>query len=278
MSKNSSNFDDCFIPNISYYLEKNKNFKIGYRHSKGSKTPLVFLHGYNGNSKSWGFQFNHFAKNHEMIAIDFPGFGKSDTFPFTMESFSKVCNNLLISIDIKNFVLIGQSMGGQLAQIIAKNYESKIKGLVLCCTHTGYAKKPSDPLPESRLIRIEERTKLSDKDYGNLRIQKMLPNLDDVNLFNFLSKIASEVTVEGVKNGALAMNTLDTTEFLSNLNIPCLSITSSNDIVVPISKSNKLNNLIKNNDHFEMKGVGHAPYCENYKEFNSKLEKFIKNL
>ena len=47
------------------------------------------------------------------------------------------------------------------------------------------------------------------------------------------------------------------------------------DIVVSKEKSLFLYDTIKNALHIEIKGVGHAPYCENALEFNEKISSFL---
>ncbi len=276
--KNSFNsFKNNSLPDISYFRDENTNKNIGFRYLNGIDTPLVFLHGFNGSSKSWAFQFSYFFKKNKVIAIDFPGFGSSEHFDYTMESLADKFNSLLDSLNVKKYFLIGQSMGGQLAQLMAIKYEKNLKGLVLCCTHTGYGASINEPLPKNRIERINERIKLDNKQFGDLRIQKMLPNLNDSKLFNFLSKIAGEVTIEGIESGSKAMHCLDTTSFLSKLDTPCLIITSEFDSVVPHEKSKKLINTIKNNMHIQLPNVGHAPYCEDHQKFNQIVENFLIN-
>ena len=66
------------LPDLETCVDNNLNINISYRIKKKSYKPyLVFLHGYNGSSKSWVFQFEYFSKYYSVIAIDFPGFGAS---------------------------------------------------------------------------------------------------------------------------------------------------------------------------------------------------------
>ena len=68
------------LPKVSLYRDLKENIIISYRkHEVRNKPYLVFLHGYNGNSKSWAYQFKYFRKDFSIIAIDFPGFGQSQT-------------------------------------------------------------------------------------------------------------------------------------------------------------------------------------------------------
>ena len=49
------------LPKSKFYKDEQENLILSYRISLLKDKPyLVFLHGYNGNSKSWAYQFNYF--------------------------------------------------------------------------------------------------------------------------------------------------------------------------------------------------------------------------
>ena len=265
------------LPKISLYKDLSENIIISYRkHEVRNKPYLVFLHGYNGNSKSWAYQFKYFRKDFSIIAIDFPGFGQSQTLiDPDMYKVSGLIKRILIENNVKNFSLVGHSMGGMLAQVLCGNNPDLVNKLILSCTHTGYALNYKSPLREAYLNRLEQRRKLSDTEYGKLRIKSMLPNLSNKDIFNFLAKISEEITDEGILCGGASMQILNTQSLLKKIKCPCLIITGSDDVVVSKEKSNFLKQNIKNNINHEITGVGHAPYCEDHQKFNNLIYKFI---
>ena len=234
------------------------------------------MHGYNGNSKSWAYQFKFFKHNYSLISFDFPGFGESDNMKDPdMFKVSNLIIRALENLKIKEYYIIGHSMGGMLAQILSTNNNSSVIKMVLSCTHKGYSMKYKKPLREPYNKRLQERHELSDVEYGKLRISKMLPGLQDKEIFDFLCLISRETSSEAIVCGGSSMQILDTTDVLSKIKIPCLILTGSEDIVVSKEKSLFLYNTIKNALHTEIKGVGHAPYCENAMEFNEKISSFL---
>ena len=49
------------LPKLSIYHDKELALELSYRHQEfDNKIPILFLHGFNGNSKSWAYQFLHF--------------------------------------------------------------------------------------------------------------------------------------------------------------------------------------------------------------------------
>jgi pimeloyl-ACP methyl ester carboxylesterase len=69
-----------FLPPLSSFQNEASGMITSYRVNQpqieNSERPaLVFLHGFNGSSKSWACQFSHFTSQ-TVIAIDAPGFGE----------------------------------------------------------------------------------------------------------------------------------------------------------------------------------------------------------
>ena len=93
------------LPELQIFSDKEYNLNTSFRINKfDDNIPIVFLHGFNGNSKSWAFQFLHFRDKRSVIAIDAPGFGKSDAADLNMFEIAKLVNNLLTNLGIKKFV------------------------------------------------------------------------------------------------------------------------------------------------------------------------------
>ena len=103
----------------------------------GSGTPLVLVHGFLGSSEMWNPQIKSFKDNFRVIAPALPGFGKSNTIDScdSIECMAKAILNFLEKKEIKNFNLLGHSMGGMIVQEITKLAGEKI--LKLICYGTG---------------------------------------------------------------------------------------------------------------------------------------------
>ena len=105
----------------------------------------------------------------------------------------------------------------------------------------------------------------------------MLPKLKDEKIFKFLAKISEEITQQSILCGGTAMQILSTKNILNKIKCPCLILTGSDDIVVSKEKSSFLINQITHSIHHEIQGAGHAPYCEDYNEFNDRVNTFLSS-
>ncbi|MDG1882496.1 MAG: alpha/beta hydrolase [Alphaproteobacteria bacterium] len=264
------------LPKLQFYKDLDLDLIISYRYRKEiNKDTILFLHGFNGNSKSWAYQFNFFKNKSSVISIDAPGFGKSNPSSIDMDVIADVVVRLLKSLKISKFHVVGHSMGGMLAQILGSKYSNNVGKLVLSCTFKGYNLPKNTPLMEPYQRRIKDRISMSDEEYGRKRIREMLPKRSEDEIFEFLSVISGEISEGSINSGGMAMQYLDTTNYLPSIINKCLIILASEDVVVSKQKSELLIKEIPHANIIELSNVGHAPYCEDAISYNNVLVKFL---
>ena len=99
-------------------------------------TPLVLIHGFMGGSAQWDGQRTLFADPREAITVDLPGFGKHAHLPAinSIDGFADWVISDLHAKGIARYHLLGHSMGGMIAQEIARKDSDRIGRLVLYAT------------------------------------------------------------------------------------------------------------------------------------------------
>lgn len=99
-----------------------------YKNEKSDKTVLLLTGGI-GLSDLMVFHFEEFAKSYSVITFDYP-------IAYTsVQQLVDAIASLLESLNIKAY-LIGQSLGGFIAQILAKQHPQVVEGMVLSNTGT----------------------------------------------------------------------------------------------------------------------------------------------
>lgn len=104
----------------------------------GNGTPLVFIHGMAVDSSIWRYQLSYFAPNYRIIAIDLPGYGKSDKphdIVYSMDFFARAVHAVVEHESIENPVLIGHSMGYAVLRRYLLLYMGKVKAI---CNIDGF--------------------------------------------------------------------------------------------------------------------------------------------
>jgi pimeloyl-ACP methyl ester carboxylesterase len=99
---------------------------------KGKQT-IVFLHGLGLNRNIWNPSITLLAQTFRCVSIDLPGHGKSSdiTTDGRMSSYVAELKKVIDHLQLKNFILCGHSMGGQIAVILALQISASIDKLVL---------------------------------------------------------------------------------------------------------------------------------------------------
>ncbi len=99
---------------------------------KGEQT-IIFIHGLGSYLPAWNKNVEALKFDYRCIAIDLPGYGKSSKNPHSglMSFYAEVVKQFIDSLGIKNPILAGHSMGGQISMVAALQYPEKIGKLIL---------------------------------------------------------------------------------------------------------------------------------------------------
>ena len=240
----------------------------------GSGTPLVLVHGFLGSSDMWSPQLDFFKNNFRVIAPALPGFGKSNELNScdTIECMAKAILHLLEKKKIKNFNLLGHSMGGMIVQEIAKLAGDKI--LKLICYGTG----PRGNIPGrfETIDQSREKLKINGLKVTAHRIAKTWFLEEDKSKYFYLCDEAGKQTsIEATDNGLLAMKNWNGIENLKNIKNETLIIWGDQDKAYNFDQVRTLNNTILNSDLKIIRGCSHNVHLEKPDEFNITVEKFL---
>jgi pimeloyl-ACP methyl ester carboxylesterase len=102
---------------------------------------LVFLHYYGGSSRTWKHVTAKLAPTFRTITIDHRGWGESDAPEqgYGLADLAADAEGVISALNLRHYVLVGHSMGGKVAQLIASRQPVGLAGLILVA--------PSQPSP-----------------------------------------------------------------------------------------------------------------------------------
>lgn len=101
---------------------------------KGSgDVALVFLHFWGGSTRTWRHVTESLAASFQTIAIDHRGWGESDATAdgYALDDLATDALGVIETLGVERYVLIGHSMGGKVAQLLASRHPDGLLGLVL---------------------------------------------------------------------------------------------------------------------------------------------------
>jgi len=100
---------------------------------KGAGRTIVFLHGYGESLLGWREVINRLGPGYRLVAIDVPPFGLSSkpTTGYSNARITSVVADVVRQTDSTGVVLVGHSMGGEIAALVALEHPALVRELVL---------------------------------------------------------------------------------------------------------------------------------------------------
>lgn len=252
-----------------------KNIEIFYE-DEGRGAPVVLLHGFLENSKMWVDLKPAMIKTHRVISIDLLGHGHTGCLGYihTMTDMADAVFAVLNHLNLKDYSVIGHSMGGYVALALAESYPEKIKRL--CLMNSNY---------------LADDEELSEKrKKANSMVQT---NFEDVvrvsftNLFSPESRRTYKDEVEAALQDALQTSIQgymaaqegmrvreNKLEFFKQLDAKKLIIVGKKDLLID---TERIFEELKGTDIlYEALSNGHMSHIENKSELSYIIKHFIE--
>ncbi|HEY9165074.1 MAG TPA: alpha/beta hydrolase [Candidatus Kryptonia bacterium] len=107
--------------------------KIHYTRTGGSKSPLILLHGLAANGACWTSFAHAIEGEHDVIMPDARGHGKSSVpdYGYRYEDHANDVVGLIQALRLPPPILLGHSMGGMTAAVVASRKPKILRGLIL---------------------------------------------------------------------------------------------------------------------------------------------------
>ena len=237
--------------------------------------PLLLLHGLGLDLTLWDHQFPEFGRTHDVIALDLPGHGLSAslrTAP-TLETLAGAVAEVVRHLDAGPVHLVGISLGGMIAQMVAVREPGLIRSLTLVATSSTFAEPVRLAIRQrAALTRTEGMAAVAashlqrwfSDDY-----RKRRPDMLD-RVYKVVLRQASEL------HAALweAVAGLDV-QGLSALTCPVMVVTAENDPSAPVAAARLIADQIAGAVLHVTAGAGHFPPIETAGAFNALLRQFL---
>src|SRR5690242_8305135 len=107
--------------------------RIHYLRTAGAKPPIVLLHGLTGNGATWTPVARALESEFDVVMPDARGHGGSSapSHGYTYDDLANDVVGLIGVLSLPRPVLLGHSMGGMTAAVVASRGAGLIRGLIL---------------------------------------------------------------------------------------------------------------------------------------------------
>jgi non-heme chloroperoxidase len=275
------------MPFITVGKENSGNIDLYYE-DHGSGKPVVLIHGYPLSGASWEKQLPVLLDaGHRVITYDRRGFGKSSqpTEGYNYDTFAQDLHQIVTHLKLRDFALIGFSMGGgEVARYLGKYGSEGVSKAVFISSVPPYLLKASDN-PEGvdgSVFKGIEKTVAADRYAFFTEFFKNFYNADV-----FLGKRISEQALQAswtVAAGASATASLacvptwheDFRKDVARVDVPTLVLHGDADRIVPVNAAGaRTAKLIKGARLVVVKDGPHAINWTHADEVNTELVNFL---
>ena len=241
---------------------------------EGKGFPLVLVHGFLGSSKMWKLQIDFFKYHFRVITPDLPGFGRSNKAK-SHNSIQSIANLLLDRLEekkIEKFHLLGHSMGGMIAQEMAKQSGGKISKLV--CYSTG----PRGEMPE-RFETIDQSRENIKKNGLEVTAKNIAQTWfvlgEKAKYFDLCLEAGKQTSIEAADNALIAIKNWDGVKNLQDIKNNTLIIWGDKDKSYNLGQVQTLEKNISDSNLVIFKGCAHNVHLEQPDQFNHTIKDFL---
>ncbi len=204
-----------------------------YYETHGRGPPFVFFSETACDGEIWKLhQVRDFSRNHLVITHDYRGTGRSSkpSSDYTTKLFCDDAAAILNQLDARNAIILGHSMGGRVAQLLALDYPERVGKLILAST--GAAFPGATGLP---LMMVKEMVEWGYPKYvkeHTIQVgftdEFVTTHPDRLEEF-FRTRFANLCPVEFYLRHVLARQSHDTRERLKDIRVPTLVLVGEHE-------------------------------------------------
>lgn len=247
---------------------------------EGQGAPVVLIQGAGVGANGWRPQLSALTPRYQCLCFDNRAFGRSvpSSEPLSLELMAEDVLALMDARGWRSAHLVGHSMGGLIAQYVARRAPERVRSLALLCTFAD-GKAPSRLTPW--LVRVGLRTKLGTRRMRRRAFLEMVLTHEEIgsggaealarelgSLFERDLAESPPIAMQQVR----AMARADARPFLSRLaGIPTLVASAEHDRIATPASGRELAQGLPGARYVELSGTAHAMTIVRAAEVNALL-------
>jgi 3-oxoadipate enol-lactonase len=240
-----------------------------------SVLPLVLVHGHPFDRTMWTPQIERFSPERRVLAPDLRGYGASPVVPglTPLSDFARDIEALLDELKVREFVLAGLSMGGQIAMECCRLFPERIRGLVLADTF------PAAETAGGKVLRNETADRLLAEGMGGYAdevLEKMVAPYASPEVKAHVHRMMTATPPEGAAAALRGRaERPDYRTLLTQVTVPALVVVGADDEYTPVRDAEEMHAALADSTLKVVEGAAHMPNLERPAEFNDALQEFL---
>lgn len=248
--------------------------------SEGKGAPVVLVHGFCETGELWNGFSAELSAEYEVLIPDLPGFGQSGPLvgEFQVSDVADYFYQWLTSLEKGKVTVIGHSLGGYITLELAKRHPQVLQAI-------GLFHSTALPDPEEKKATRNKVIEFVRENGVELFADSFVPQLfyaaNRDRLANEVKNavnIAAQTPPDTLIQYTRAMrDRADRTDVLAS-GLPVLFIAGSQDLSVPIERSEQQIPMIKDGEAYVLKNTAHMGMFEAYDETLGMVRQFLRKV
>jgi pimeloyl-[acyl-carrier protein] methyl ester esterase len=254
---------------------------------EGKGCPVVLLHGWCMSSAVWKYQYDGLSSSMRLLAPDLRGHGRSREISggLGFEGFASDLVDLFDTLGLSKAVLVGWSMGAQIALQASAELSGRLAGMVLVSATPRFT--ASDDFPHALAskeaggmrLKVQRSTRRAlDGFYSRLFAENELESHSfAAEIKQLLSTIPSPDT-DAALDALDALIRTDMRGLLDAIALPTLIVNGAQDRICLPQASCYLKEHIQGAEQTVFPLSGHAPFLTQSHRFNAEITRFARSV
>ena len=248
--------------------------------------PIILIHGTASSLHTFDAWTEILKKTNRVIRMDLPAYGLTGPFPddnYSMKHYTAFLKEFLTALNIKQCVLAGNSLGGQIAWNFTLEQPEMAKKLILIDA-AGYPLKSKSVPVGFKIGRMPVLNKILTFITPRFIVRSSVENVyfDKSKVTDSLVDRYFDLTLRAGNRQAFVDRFKmkdDENAYIKIKNIvqPTLIIWGENDLLIPVENAYKFQKDLPNNSLFLLDKCGHVPMEESPKESLKPVIDFLEN-
>jgi pimeloyl-ACP methyl ester carboxylesterase len=249
-------------------------------YARGEGTPIVMINGLGAAAQDWGPLADRLSERARVIMFDNRGAGRSiaPAQPFSLERMAQDTVAVFEAYGLSSAKLIGHSMGGMIAQLVAVARPDLIERLVLIATHSGpQSAVPSTPEARAAMFPQEKlpREELVRRQFMVYVAPHFLEHRRDEFERMLATRLANLIPLEMWQLQLQAVLGSERAEAIRSIRAPTLILHGRADTLIPFANGEKLRDLIPGARLVALDDCGHIVNWEKPAEAAAAVGEFL---
>lgn len=233
----------------------------------GEGKPIIILHGLMGGLSNFEGILDYFPqRGYQVLVPELPIYSLP-VLNTSVKSLSEFLHSFIIHKELKDIILLGNSLGGHVGLLYTKNHPEFVKGLILTGSSGLYENNMGDGYP-----------KRGDYEYIKKKSQDVFydPKIATKEIVDEVFESVNDRN-KLVRTLALAKSAIrhNMAKELPKMYTPTAIIWGADDSVTPPHVADEFNELLPDSNLYWIKSCGHAPMMEHPNQFNQILEEWF---